>query len=211
MASYSELSQHLGVSRPRICQLAKLGMPVHSLAAAEQWRRTNTVSRAPTNGQRTRIEFPRRKPGRPRKAANLQLTGDSLTDILNASFRRCACLSELFEDAKNEGNDAALRPLIPLQSRAVLSFLKMKKAHDKEQARRSLLVEKHLVIKRCRRAIETMVEQIRTLPTECGPLCNPQEPLRAEKILERAVAEVIDAGRNALDDLRTYDEEGAGR
>ena len=126
---------------------------------------------------------------------------DSLTDMLNASYRIRERLFELCEDATDEGNDAALRFLIPLHSRAVISAFKLKKAHDKEQERRSVLVEKHPIIEGCRRSIETMIRRIRTLPTECGPLWNPQESLKAVAILERAVAEVIAAGRRALIEL----------
>lgn len=84
MPSYTELGKHLGVSKPRICQLTKLGMPVHSLAAAERWRQTHTISRAPTNGKRMLVKATPKKPGRPRRIVRLPSSGDTMLDTLNA-------------------------------------------------------------------------------------------------------------------------------
>lgn len=201
MPSYAELAKHLQVSKPRICQLRKMGMPVGSLAAAEQWRRTNTVSRAPTNGQRMLVTAPQRKPRRLRKSANLQSTGDSQLDALNRINSTREAAFELFEDAKNTGNIAAISPLIALHSRIVMTYFRAESAYRAELERRGVLVNVHVITEKVRRCMEAVLKRLKRLPHESGPQCNPQDAMLAFNVLQRAVDDILLTGQQALRDL----------
>jgi len=201
MLSYCEIGEHLGLSKPRVCQLAKLGMPVHSLASAERWRQTNTVSRAPTNGKPKRIAPKKTRLHRQRKHANLQFTGDSLLDALNASIYVREAAFNLVQEAMNAGDIPAISPLISIHTHSLMLYFKAESAYRAELERRGVLVNKHEITEHCRKMLDAVLKRLKRLPHESGPQCNPGEPLMAFTILQRAVEDVIAVGRNVLQEL----------
>jgi len=201
MASYSKIAGHLGISKSMVVKLVKKGMPVRSLTGAEKWRRARVLSRAPTNGQRMLVKATPRKPGRLRKTASLQASGDSMLDALNQIKYAREAAFELFLDAKNAGDLAAISPLIALHTRTVMTYFKAESAYRAELERRGVLVNKYEITEHCRRCLDAVLKRPKKLPQESGPQCNPGDPLLALKILHRAVDEVIATGRNVLQEL----------
>ena len=54
----TEIAQKMGLSKGRVSQLAKKGMPLHSLEAANAWRLANTNPKAPIKTQEYANQMP---------------------------------------------------------------------------------------------------------------------------------------------------------
>ena len=125
-------------------------------------------------------------------------TGDSLLDALNASIYVSGAAFDLLQEAMHAKDTPALSPLISIHNRAIQMRFKAETAHWVELERRKVLVNAQELTDPCRRCLETVIRRLRKLAAESGPQCNPDDPIRAVTILERAVAEVIEAGRMVL-------------
>ncbi len=206
------LADALGISLPRVKQLKAMGMPTHCVEEAKRWRAVNTSKRAPTNGKSASgPPLPPKLRAATRRALPPALSEDPLLDILNATRMRHCEIHGLVMDAMAGGEIGSIPSLISISTKAAEAAMAAEKSYREERERRGVLVEQQPVIERCRRAIETMTQRIRRLPIESGPQCNPAEPHRALTILERAVAEVIEAGRRALLGLGGEEKEVQGR
>ncbi len=201
MPSYRVLADNLGVSRPRICQLVKLGLPTHSVRAALRWREGRPPMRAATNGQAANWVVPPADLQR-RKRRFPAETGDSLQDALATSIFANNAAFELFEEAKARGDEDGR---LAYYTRIYLATLKNRFMAERmareELERRKVLVNKQHIVDYCRRLLDAVLKRLRRLPDETGPQCNPQNPLMGYEVLKRAVDAVLEAGLNALRDL----------
>ena len=201
MPSYRVLADNLGVSRPRICQLVKLGLPTHSIQAALRWRESRPPMRAATNGKAGNWVVPLADLRR-RKRRTPSDTGNSLQDALATSIFANNAAFELFEEAKARGDeDGRLGYYMRIYLSTTMTRMKAERMGREEMERRKVLVNRHYIVECCRRCLEAVIRRLRRLPDETGPQCNPQNPVMGYEVLKRAVDAVLEAGQNALRDL----------
>jgi hypothetical protein len=199
MPTISDLARRWGVTRQRASQLVKSGCPTNSFRAADLWRENRGEKRAPTNGACKFADEPRGK-GRPPKARKPSQTGDSLQDALNNSIAVADGAFEDYEYARV--NKLASRSIrLSEHNKAIDSRLKAEKAYREELERRGILVNKHEITEKIRRCMDAVLKHLKRLPQESGPQCNPQDPIMALTILQRAVDEILLTGQKALHDL----------
>lgn len=197
--SQRKLAKHWGVTQPRVAQLVKEGCPTTSFKIADRWRESRGLKRAPTNST-ANLQFNPKRRNRRLKIPRASKTGDSLLDALNNSINversvfkdyEWACIHEPMTRFMYLGD----------YCKALDARLKSEKKYRKEKARRDLLVNRQAVVDMCRRCIEAVIRELKKLPSEVGPLCNPENPQVAVRILERSVAQIIAAGENAMLEL----------
>jgi glutamate-1-semialdehyde aminotransferase len=157
------------------------------------------MKREATNAKRASVQAARRRgrPTKPHKPAN---TGDTLNDVLQdciavhqtafVAYQNAACQELTSTSARlSEFNKAA-------QNR-----LEAEKSYREELERRGILVLRADIVDHCRRAIDTIARRVKKLPAEQGPQCNELEPLKAVRILQRAVDEILKAADATLHNL----------
>lgn len=177
MPSYRELAKRLGVSRPRICQLAKLGMPTHSIQAAVRWRECQPQMRTPTNGKAANWVVPPAQVMRRKRYVPVD-TGDSLQDALTTAIFANNAAFDLFEEARLRGDeDGRLAYYMRIYLASLMTRIKAERMAREEMERRGVLVNKHRILDYCRRIMEAVIKRLRRLPDECGAQCNPQNPV----------------------------------
>lgn len=203
MPSQTEIAKNWGVSQPYVAKLVKKGCPTNSLRAATTWRDANARQRAPTHANGIcKFAVVKLKPGRRlRSRVEPSNTGNTLEDVLNDAIYMNKEAFSLFEDARLEGGDARIAHYIRIFLASLNTRLKAEKMAREEAERRGVLVNKHEIFERIRRCIEPMIRRLRRLPDETGPQCNPQNPVMAYEILQRAVDEILLTGQQALRDL----------
>ena len=200
--SLAQIGEHLGVSKTRAAELKLKGMPTNSLRAAMLWREKQPLRRAPVNGPRkgdsTKVlktaNLQSAKRGRPKTLPKLAKTGDVLGDILTNSRITAEAAFQEYHAAETQ-NQAVL---LSNHTKASEALVKIERMVREEQERRGVLVNKQHILDGARRAIEAMTKRLKKLPQEIGPQINEQEPLRAVTILQRAVDEIMDSGKEAL-------------
>lgn len=194
MPSLSQIAKHIGVSKPRAGQLKQQGMPTNTLRAAKLWRDSQQKKRESTNSKTANLQ---KKRGRPRNPPKLSKTGDALTDILKNAMARAEVAHHAYTSAAlaNESNQAVL---LSNSTKADEAVARIERMAREEQERRGILVNKHEAAAMVRRFVDAMIRRLRRLPDECGPQCNEQEPLRAVKILQATVDEILQAGQEAI-------------
>ena len=124
-------------------------------------------------------------------------SGDSLLDALNGIIVVSDYAFTKFIDA-SENNPYEAGARLSEYVRALTARTNMEEAYRKELQVRGVLVDKGIVFQTARQAIEAVLKRLRRMPIEIGPQCNPQEPLRATKILQREVDGVISAGSKEI-------------
>lgn len=205
MPSTYEIAEHLGVSQARVVQLIALGMPKNSLKAADRWRaERGTGKRAPTNKTSKFADEPDepKTRGRPKIAKQPSRTGDSLLDALLNSIAVADGAFEDYEYARvNKLGSRSVR--LSEHNKAIDSRLKAEKAYREELERRRLIIPISEATDMCRRTMEPVLRRLKKLAQEAGPQCNPQDPLKAVKILESEVNAIIATGRRALDAIKS--------
>jgi len=199
MITQSELAKYWGVTKGRISQLVKDGCPLNSKRAADLWRKNRGQKRAPTNSA-ANLQPECKSRGRPKKRPPASNTGDSLLDALNNSIAAATRAYEDFEHAcVNSLGTRSMR--LSEHSKAIEAQLKSEKAYRQEQERRDVLVDKQVIIERCRQTLDSVLRLIKKLPSETGPACNPQDQILAVRILQKATDSILIAGGKALRDL----------
>jgi len=195
MPSVREIAAHLGISKSRVAELTKVGMPTSTMKAAERWHESREKKRVATNGRKDEPEKPGR--GRPKAVRTPSKTGDSLLDALNNAIAVSDGAFEEYELAR-AGKLPTRSARMSEHSKALEARLKTEKAYREEMERRCLLVEKSAITEKVRRSLEPALRRLNKLASECGPQCNEQEPLKAVTILQRAVDEIKSAFHNAI-------------
>ena len=203
MPSQTEIARHWSVSQPYVAKLVKKGCPTNSLRAADKWRDANARQRAPTHANGN-CKFAVEKLGRGRRMRSRvepSNTGDTLEDALADSITMNRNAFALFEEARASGDDGRLAHYIRIYTASLQLRLKAEKMAREEMERRRVLVNLEEAKAICRRCIGAVEKRLRRLPQEVGPQINPQQPVLAYEILQRAVNEVLVAGQEALREL----------
>jgi hypothetical protein len=197
MPTVTEIARHWGTSQPYASKCKKLGCPTHSLKAADNWRAANASRQS--KGAAKEPEVAKTK-GRPMKPLEPSDTGDPMQDTINDMHAAAKSAFRAYQRAVT-GNLSTQSARLSEHSRAQVAKVAVEKSCREELERRGLLVPKHEIVEKCRRCMETVIRRLKKLPTESGPQCNEQEPLKAVTILQRAVNEIMAAGKQALSDL----------
>lgn len=199
MPTIADIARHWGVSRPRVSKLVnKEGCPTNSLKAADRWRESRGQKRAATNKGDERME--KVAAGRPRAIKRPSKTGDSLLDALNNAIAVADGAFEEYELAR-VGKLPTRSARLSEHNKALDARLKAEKAYREELERRGVLVMKTEITEKCRRGLDSVLRRLNKLPQECGPQCNPSEPLMAVTVLQRAVDEIKGSAQMAMSEL----------
>ena len=198
MPSFAEIGKHLGLSRTRAFELKKEGMPVTNLRACKLWWDRRQKAREATNSKVT--DKPSAKRGRPRAMSQPADTGDSLEDSLKDAITIEKDAFRAYQDAlSRETKTTSIR--LSEFNKAHRGRMDSERLYREELERRGILVNKQVMADKIRRCMEPMIRRLRKLPTEAGPQCNEQDPLRAVTILQQMVDEILVAGQEGLRDL----------
>jgi hypothetical protein len=96
--------------------------------------------------------------------------------------------------------------LFSIHSKALVLTLTAEKMAREEMERRKILVPKEQMIELGRRTLGEVARRLKRLAGESGPQCNPDTPLMAVKVLERAVNEILLAAQKATQELNAHGE-----
>ena len=212
MPTQTEIAKRWDLSKMRVCQLVKEGMPTATFRAADRWRANRALRREPTNGKWKQESLAVRDCGignlsekeiqaRIAKLNPPAKTGDSLLDMLNSAWFMAKQAFNAYIEASQRGSVNTSARLSE-HCKATKLAMKAETAYRVELERRGILVDKHVAMQESRMAIEAVVRRLKRLPIEVGPQCNPGNPLLATKVLEREVASILAAGAKAIHDLR---------
>lgn len=223
MVMKADIARHLGITKVHAARLVKRGCPTTSLKAALQWRNANPPKRAPVNRPESVLlrRINQRAAEKSRKATGKPMgrskgppdpskpvlppkpveSGDSLLDVLNAFIHVHEVSLALFDHACVH-NQLAIPARMSEHTRAGMARMQAEEAYRKEMQIRGVLVDKGIVFQTARQSIEAVLKRLRRMPIELGPQCNPQEPLRATKIMQREVDVVISAGAKEIEAIR---------
>lgn len=198
MPSVRETAKHLGLSKSRIDQLKHEGMPMTNLRASKLWWDRRQKSREPTNAKES--QRPEGRRGRPRAVSQPADTGDSLEDSLRDATAVSKDAFRAYQDAlSREARTTSVR--LSEFNKALRGRQDAERLYREELERRGILVNKQVMSDKIRRCMEPMIRRLRKLPSEGGPQCNEQDPLRAVTILQQMVDEILVAGQEGLRDL----------
>jgi hypothetical protein len=137
-------------------------------------------------------------------------SGDSLLDGLNAAIHAHKVSHILFDHAcRMDSHMISAR--LSEHTRALTARFTAEESYRKEMQIRGVLVDKGIVFQSARQAIEAVLKRLRRLPIEVGPQCNPQESLRATKILQKAVDEIALVGNKEINAIRAARLERRGK
>lgn len=188
MPSNADIARHLGVSRERIGQLVKKGMPTNSLKAAERWRDMQGKRRAATNGKAANLQS---KAGRPRSKKKVPRTGDTLFDALQASIYVQEEAYEMLQDSMRGGIDEQVSIRLSVHNKAIEARYKAEEMYRAELERRKLLIPYTQAAEEFRKGFVFLLNRLRRMPGSLASQCNRTNPLEAFTILDREVNNMI--------------------
>lgn len=171
---------------------------MNSLRAAKLFRDKRAMKREATNARSAKLQS--KIVGRPVKLRQPADTGDTLQDVLQDCIAVHQTAFIAYQNAACEGSPTTSARLSEF-NKAAQNRLEAEKAYREELERRGLLVLKSDITDRCRRTLDAIARRVKKLPNEQGPQCNEQEPLKAVRILQRAVDGVLKAANDALHGL----------
>jgi hypothetical protein len=191
----SDYCRHSGLSKARVSELTRKGMPLDSPEAADAWRRQNTWSRklAPTAGPSTSPAPPTADPApeeRPTPADPAVLESTRVGD----AYRRLekaerVCWGLLAAALKNQSPDAAR--LLDLHSRSVRHLADARGAVIDLAQRERQLVSGDWVKRVMQEHDGILAQLIRTMPRQMAGRIAPLDPEHCEKELQRWTDEVF--------------------
>ena len=187
---------HAGLSRARVCQLARQGMPLDSPEAADQWRRTHTWSRkppAPPPAAPTAEPAPT-TPERPPEASMAMLDpGTGATEITAAWGRAVKAeriaWAMLASSLKAQSPDAPR--MLALHSQACRHLVDNRERFVAQAEKERQLVSGDWVKRVMQQHDGVMASLIRNMPRQMAGRISPQDPEHCEKELTRWVQEVL--------------------
>lgn len=137
-------------------------------------------------------------------------SGDTLLDALSAAIHAHKVAQLLFDHScRTDSHMISAR--LSEHTRALTARFTAEESYRKEMQIRGILVDKGIVFQTARQAIEAVLKRLRRLPIEAGPQCNPQESLRATKILQKAVDEITLVGNKEINAIRAARLERRGK
>jgi hypothetical protein len=194
----TEYVAHSGLSKARVSQLVKAGLPLTSPEAADAWRRLNTWSRkppAPTLAPPTADPTPT-TPERPTETSERPPPTDPAeleTTRVGQAFRRLeraerVCWGILAAALKTQAPDAAR--LLDLHSRSVRHLADARQDVLNLAERERQLVSGDWVRKVMQDHDGAVASLLKTMPKQLSGRIAPHDPEHAERELERWVQEV---------------------
>lgn len=198
MPTVTEIAKHWGTSQPYASKCKKAGCPTHSLKAADQWRAAHASKRA-TGAKEPEVE---KRRGRPMKPLEPSDTGDPMQDTINDMHAAAKSAFRAYQRAL-AGNLSTQSARLSEHSRAQVAKVAVEKSCREEMERREILVPKNAIVEKCRQAMDVVLRRINKLPSESGPQCNEQEPLKAVTILQKAVDDIKRAAQSAIHALQS--------
>ena len=201
----SDYCRHSGLSKARVSELTRKGMPLDSPEAADAWRRLNTWSKkppAPTAHQAPTT--PDRPPEAPERPAPTDPAALESTRVGEA-YRRLeraerACWGLLAQALKNQAPDAAR--LLDLHSRSVRHL-----ADSRQDVLNLAERERQLVSGDWVRRVMTdhdgaVASLLKVMPKQLSGRISPHDPEHCEIELTRWVQEVALATLHSTDPWR---------
>ncbi len=187
---------HAGLSRARVCQLARQGMPLDSPEAADNWRRLNTWSRKPPAAPPAppTAEPAPTTPERPPEAAMAMLDpGTGATEITAAWGRAVKAeriaWAMLASSLKAQSPDAPR--MLALHSQACRHLVDNRERFVAQAEKERQLVSGDWVKRVMQQHDGVMASLIRNMPRQMAGRISPQDPEHCEKELTRWVQEVL--------------------
>jgi len=191
------------VTAPKVTQPPKAKKPAAKSSrinprAAEKSRKATTK---PVGGSKG--------PPEPEKAvlpARAEKSGDSLLDALNAAIHVHEVSLSLFDYACKH-SPITIPARLSEHTRALTARFTAEESYRKELQHRKVLINKDEAFQTARQVVEAILKRLRRMPIEVGPQCNPQESLRATKILQKSVDEIIATGSKEVHAIRAAREQ----
>ena len=187
---------HAGLSRARVCQLTKAGMPLTSPEAADGWRRQHTWSRKPPTPPPTTpaIDPAPSTPERPPEAAMTMLDpGTGATEIAAAWSRSVKAeriaWSMLASSLKAQSPDAPR--MLALHSQACRHLVDNRERFVAQAEKERQLVSGDWVRRVMQEHDGVLAQLIRNMPRQMAGRIAPLDPEHCEKELNRWVQEVL--------------------
>lgn len=178
--SQTAIASALGISQPAISQLARRGMPCHTIEAAQAWHRRNVAPRqrrAHRTGKTTLGTIVPETPDTVADAATTATTLEELGELRTIARRGLA-------DAQAAGDDYSLRAWTLAQSKIV--------AQSAETEERLLAIAKDqgqlLTVGQAREVFGSVLMDVRKLldaaPSALAAKVNPGDPDHSRAILD---------------------------
>jgi hypothetical protein len=187
---------HAGLSRARVCQLVRQGMPLTSPETADNWRRLNTWARkppAPPAAASTAEPTPT-TPERPPEAAIPMLDpGTGATEIAAAwsrSVKAERIAWSMLAGSLKAGSPDASR-MLALHGQAVRQLADGRERFLEIAQRERQLVSGDWVRKVMQEHDGVLAQLIRTMPRTMAGRISPHDPEHCEKELDRWVQETF--------------------
>ncbi len=201
---------HAGLSRARVCQLVRQGMPLDTPEAADQWRRTHTWSRRPPAAPPAAptADPASTTPPRPPEAQERPAPTDPArleSTRVGEAFQRLekaerVCWGILCAALKNQAPDAAR--LLDLHSRSVRHLADARKdVLDLAQRERNL-VSGDWVRRVMQEHDGAVASLLKSMPKQLSGRISPHDPEHCEIELNRWVQEVALATLHSTDPWR---------
>ena len=189
-------SAHAGLSRARVCQLVRQGMPLDSPEAADAWRRLNTWSRkppAPAPAAPTANPAPTTPERPPEAAMTLLDPGTGATEIAAAWSRSVKAeriaWSMLTGSLKGQSPDAPR--MLALHSQACRHLVDNRERFVAQAEKERQLVSGDWVKRVMQEHDGVLAQLIKNMPRQlAGRIC-PLDPEHCEKELQRWTDEVF--------------------
>jgi hypothetical protein len=200
--------QHSGLSKARVSELARQGMPLDSPEAADDWRRTHTWSRKPPAAPPAADPAPA-APERPPEAQERPAPTDPAaleSTRVGQAFQRLekaerVCWGILCAALKNQAPDAAR--LLDLHSRSVRHLADSRQDVLNLAEREKTLVSGDWVRRVMQEHDGILAQLIRNMPRQLSGRIAPHDPEHAERELTRWVQEVALATLSSTDPWKT--------
>jgi hypothetical protein len=211
MITKADLARRWKVSHQYISKLVAKGMPLDSFEAASLWREAHASSKASTNPRQIAKQLAeeesevsatasrrRKKYFKPRRKGADFPTDASLDDALFAAIQASDEAFRLLQEAMIEGKDSQISARLSVHNKALEAQFLAERLYREELERRRVLIPLAEAQDIARKGYEVILARLMAHPQNVAPRCNPQDPHHAMKILEEAVAAIIEDARQAF-------------
>lgn len=201
----TEIAKDWGCSRAYASKKIKAGCPTDSLESARAWRVEHStygvgyrskggagVAASPTDPPAGASSSQGKPPPRAKDTSPTELRDLSRIDAsLLAAIEVEQQAHRLVIEAQKARTDAILSVRIAAYSKAQANRLEAEERVQKHLLAQRILVPFTEAKAEARKGYDAIIPQLRALSKNAGPLCNPENPLRATQILERQIEAII--------------------
>ena len=196
---------HAGLSRARVCQLVRQGMPIDTPEAADAWRRTHTWSRKPPAPPPTPAHAAspaaEAAPERPADLPDEDIAAGACEPVRQAWQRllQAECLAWASVVVAIKGRQPDAPRLVGVHAQCVKNLIDGRaRVLQQAQAERELVPGSW--VKRIMQDHDGVVATLaRAMPRSLAPRVNPLDPCHAERELDRWLNETFLAALSATD------------